>query len=82
MPEERLLEYEIKEGWEPLCRFLGKEVPGEDFPRVNDTGEFVKLHGTLWSYSVFNAVKNVIGVGVVSVAVGVLAWWMYGTKYP
>ena len=28
-----LLVYEVKEGWDPLCRFLGKEIPQEDFPR-------------------------------------------------
>jgi len=31
-----LLEYNVKEGWEPLCRFLGiTEIPGENFPFVN-----------------------------------------------
>jgi hypothetical protein len=31
-----LLVFEVREGWEPLCRFLGKEVPGEEFPRSDD----------------------------------------------
>lgn len=40
VPEERRLEYRLGEGWEPLCRFLGKEVPkGVGFPRVNDREE-------------------------------------------
>ncbi|KAL8678256.1 MAG: hypothetical protein Q9186_005369 [Xanthomendoza sp. 1 TL-2023] len=76
-PKDRLLEYEVKEGWEPLCKFLGKEVPeGEDFPNVNDKGSFVEGHGKLWAYGVFNAVKN-ISIGLTSVAVGVAAWWWY-----
>ncbi|KAG8159137.1 hypothetical protein KVR01_010798 [Diaporthe batatas] len=35
---ERLLVYRVgRDGWEPLCRFLDKEVPqGKQFPRVND----------------------------------------------
>ena len=33
---ERLLEYKLGEGWKPLCDFLGKEVPDEDFPWVNE----------------------------------------------
>ncbi|KAJ7487001.1 P-loop containing nucleoside triphosphate hydrolase protein [Mycena latifolia] len=37
VPKERLLEYEVKEGWEPLCAFLGKDVPPVEFPRTNDT---------------------------------------------
>ncbi|KAL8945884.1 MAG: hypothetical protein Q9222_007637, partial [Ikaeria aurantiellina] len=77
VPKERLLEYRVQEGWEPLCRFLGKEVPvGEEFPNVNDTENFVKGHGQLWAYAVFNAVKNV-GIAGCTVGVGVLAWWMY-----
>jgi hypothetical protein len=38
---ERLLVFDVKEGWEPLCGFLGVPVPeGEPFPRRNDTAEF------------------------------------------
>ncbi len=33
----RLLEFEAKQGWEPLCRFLDVPVPNEPFPRLNDT---------------------------------------------
>ncbi|KAJ6523392.1 hypothetical protein DFH09DRAFT_198369 [Mycena vulgaris] len=36
VPKERLLEHEVKEGWTPLCAFLGKEVPDVEFPRTND----------------------------------------------
>lgn len=37
---ERLLVYEVSEGWEPLCRFLGCATPSEPFPRTNSTAEF------------------------------------------
>jgi hypothetical protein len=40
IPADRLLDYQVKEGWEPLCRFLGVAVPAEPFPRTNDRGEF------------------------------------------
>ncbi|KAJ7843486.1 hypothetical protein B0H13DRAFT_1497239, partial [Mycena leptocephala] len=30
--KERLFEFEVKEGWGPLCSFLGKGVPAEKFP--------------------------------------------------
>lgn len=42
VPAERLLVFEVKDGWEPLCTFLGVPVPSEPFPRVNDTAEFKK----------------------------------------
>ncbi len=38
IPADKLLVFEAKEGWEPLCKFLGvDEVPSEPYPRVNDT---------------------------------------------
>ena len=40
IPADRLLVFHPKEGWEPLCTFLGKPVPDEPFPNVNDTAEF------------------------------------------
>ena len=39
IPAERLLVFEVKDGWEPLCQFLGIPVPEEQFPNVNDTAE-------------------------------------------
>ncbi|HZS77536.1 MAG TPA: sulfotransferase [Ktedonobacteraceae bacterium] len=41
IPAERLLVYEVKEGWEPLCAFLGVEVPTDKpFPCLNDRASF------------------------------------------
>ena len=34
---KRLLVFDVREGWEPLCRFLEVAVPSEPFPRLNDT---------------------------------------------
>jgi hypothetical protein len=43
IPPAQLLEYQVKEGWEPLCEFLGVAVPEEDFPRTNDRAQFWEL---------------------------------------
>jgi hypothetical protein len=41
IPAERLLVFDVKQGWEPLCAFLGVPVPeGEPFPHVNDAADF------------------------------------------
>jgi hypothetical protein len=40
IPADRLLVFEVAQGWEPLCAFLGVPVPAEPFPRVNDRQEF------------------------------------------
>ena len=37
IPASKLLVYQPGDGWEPICRFLEKPVPNEDFPHVNDT---------------------------------------------
>ena len=44
-PADRLLVFEVSQGWEPLCRFLERPVPDEPFPRVNTTEEFKGLMG-------------------------------------
>ena len=36
VPPERLLEYNVKEGWEPLCNFLNLPIPNEPVPHIND----------------------------------------------
>lgn len=38
--ENRLLTYNIGDGWEPLCRFLDKPVPDAPYPRTNSTEDF------------------------------------------
>ena len=40
IPADQLLVFEVKEGWEPLCNFLGTEIPDEPFPRSNNREEF------------------------------------------
>lgn len=40
IPAERLLVYDLAQGWEPLCRFLGVPVPDGPMPKVNTTEEF------------------------------------------
>ena len=35
IPTEKLLVYNVKQGWKPLCDFLGCDVPSTQFPRAN-----------------------------------------------
>lgn len=38
VPEDRLVFFDVKEGWEPLCKALGKDIPHDQpFPHVNDS---------------------------------------------
>lgn len=40
LPPERLLVYQVSEGWSPLCKFLNCPQPDHPFPQVNTTEEF------------------------------------------
>ncbi|KAH7355089.1 NAD dependent epimerase/dehydratase [Rhexocercosporidium sp. MPI-PUGE-AT-0058] len=41
--EERFLVFEAREGWEPLCKFLGRKVPEGEYPRLHDTRSFREM---------------------------------------
>ena len=38
-PSDRIINFHPKQGWEPLCEFLGVDVPDTPFPRVNSRDE-------------------------------------------
>lgn len=40
IPSGRLLEWQVEDGWQPVCDALGTAVPDEPFPHVNTTAEF------------------------------------------
>jgi Sulfotransferase domain len=41
VPPDRLLVFQASEGWEPLCRFLGKPMPATPYPRTNTKDDFI-----------------------------------------
>jgi len=41
VPADRLLVFDPKQGWAPLCAFLDCSAPDDPFPRVNTTEEFL-----------------------------------------
>ncbi|MGB5316841.1 MAG: sulfotransferase family protein [Robiginitalea sp.] len=43
IPAEQLLVFQVKDGWEPLCKFLNVAVPNDPFPRTNNREEFWEL---------------------------------------
>ena len=42
---ERLLVFEVSDGWQPLCDFLDLPVPNEPFPRSNNQDAFIEQFG-------------------------------------
>ncbi len=49
IPADRLLVFQVSEGWEPLCRFLDVAVPDMEFPRINSRDETMALLAGLMS---------------------------------
>lgn len=41
VPANRLLHYQVTDGWSPLCAFLGVTEPDDPFPRRNDRASFL-----------------------------------------
>ena len=42
VPENQLLVHHARDGWEPLCKFIGVPIPDQPYPRVNDTERMLK----------------------------------------
>ena len=62
IPQERLLEFNVKEGWEPLCKFLEVSVPDVPFPHLNDAKAIkAALHGA----QLMGAVAWLLGLGLI-----------------
>jgi hypothetical protein len=39
---QRLLIFDLRDGWQPLCDFLKVDVPDMPFPKTNSSKEFVE----------------------------------------
>ena len=75
VPENRLLVYDVKSGWGPLCEFLGVEEPDEPFPHTNDTAQMRRrLRGV-------KAISVAAPAALASVVLGILALLRRRTKH-
>lgn len=68
VPAEKLLVFEAKDGWTPLCRFLGVPEPSEPFPNVNDTEEIKK------AFAFFRALLMARLIGGIATLAGAGYW--------
>lgn len=72
VPPERILTYEVSEGWEPLCHFLDIPVPIKPFPFINSSDQFLAAFASLWRLSLRRSLRNVLVVFCIS------AFLLYG----
>jgi hypothetical protein len=68
VPKDRLLEYNVKQGWEPLCKFLEVDVPDAPFPMLNESGS---IKAIFLGQQIFGAVVWACYIGV---ALGVVCF--------
>jgi hypothetical protein len=61
---ERLLVYEVKEGWGPLCEFLGVEEPANPFPRLHEAAETRRVIRAVRVFSVVMPTTLALLVGM------------------
>lgn len=54
VPKDQLLIYDVREGWEPLCKFLQVPVPSEEFPRLNETGAMQRIYIGMMMFGAFH----------------------------
>lgn len=75
VPGDRLLVFEIGEGWDVLCAFLEKERPRVGWPNVNDKEAYVEGFRRARNRAVWRVMGRgaVVVVGVVAV-VGAWYW--------
>ena len=56
VPPHQLLIWNVRDGWEPLCAFLGKPIPDKPFPFENATGDKTKKNEFIEKYVFESAV--------------------------
>lgn len=73
VPPEKLFFYDVKDGWEPLCKILKVPVPDRPFPHNNSKKDAQKVHDDL----VFVGLLS--WVAVLSILYGIywvfFVWW-------
>ena len=77
IPKDRLLEFKLEQGWEPLCKFLGNEVPSTPFPHINETASFQAKMSVLKKRAMIRMLKS-YGPGLLAgAAVALVYFTMY-----
>ena len=57
VPADRLLIWNLKDGWEPLCKFLNKAIPDFPVPRDNKTGDSGWMDNYLYDHEIWKEIK-------------------------
>jgi hypothetical protein len=78
VPKDRLLEYYVKDGWEPLCKFLHVDRPDVEFPRGNTTDTLNKRFEAALILTLKAIVKRTTVLALAAAAFGYATALLYG----
>lgn len=78
VPKDRLLEYNVKDGWAPLCKFLNVEHPGFEFPRGNTTETLNKRFEAALKLTLKAIFKRLAFLGIGALALAYGSMFLYG----
>lgn len=73
--QREYLEFSVEEGWEPLCKFLGKEVPDISFPRGNDKDAFDKTVDDVLAKGMKKVLRNMGLWAAAMIGVAAIVGW-------
>lgn len=58
VPKDRLHDWSVEDGWEPLCAFLGKPILNEPFPHANAAAGWEGHETKIAKKYIFGALRN------------------------
>lgn len=73
VPKENLLDYNVKQGWGPLCEFLDLPVPQRPFPFNNDRAETSARITALVQCEALKAVSRLLSIFALVLALVVIS---------
>ncbi|KXJ89358.1 hypothetical protein Micbo1qcDRAFT_12058 [Microdochium bolleyi] len=74
VPAERLLEYKLGSGWEPLCSFFGEPIPNFPFPQEDETTTMRTMLDEFHSRRMFTVRIRLVFATLLAVAIALGVW--------
>ncbi|KAI2694602.1 hypothetical protein DTO006G1_5634 [Penicillium roqueforti] len=81
IPEDQLLEWSVEDGWEPLCKFLGKATPTIEFPNGNPPKAWAERIAKTMEIHHKRAVRNMLLFGAFACVVAAVAVGAFSARH-
>jgi hypothetical protein len=81
LPEDQFLEWSVDDGWEPLCKFLGKATPTIEFPNGNPPKAWAERVAKTMEIHHKRAVKNMLLFGAFACVVAAVAVGAFSARH-